>query len=58
MNTIKKIGFSLVVIIIALIFQSILSQNGGTSSACIRLIPGAILILGLIIVWTRKNQKV
>ena len=58
MNILKKIGLSLVVMIIALLMQSLVSQTGGNTSGGIRLIPGAILVLGLIYVWTRKKRKV
>ncbi len=56
MNVLKKIGLSFLVIILAILIQGLLSQTGGTKSAGIRLIPGGLMILGLILVWTRKKK--
>lgn len=58
MNTLKKIGFSLIITITALLIQGLLAQSGGTQQGGVRLIPGALLVLGLIFVWTRKKTKV
>lgn len=56
MKILKKIGLSVLVIIVAVIIQGILTQTGGTKTSGIRLIPGAIMVLGVIYVWTRKNK--
>lgn len=56
MNILKKIGYSLIIMIAALLIQGLLAQTDGTERAGIRLIPGAILILGLLYIWTRKSK--
>lgn len=57
MNILKKIGLSFLVIIVAVIIQGLLTKTGGTNSGGVRLIPGAMMVLGLIYVWTRKFDK-
>lgn len=57
MNILKKIGLSFLVIIIAILTQGLLAQLGGTRTGGVRLIPGALMVLGLIYVWTRKFNK-
>lgn len=56
MNILKKVGLSFLVVLIAILIQGVLAQTGGTKSGGIRLVPGAIMVLGLIYVWTRKKK--
>lgn len=57
MNLFKKIGLSFLVLIVSIFIQGLLAQTGAGKSGGIRLIPGAIMVIGLIYVWTRKSNK-
>jgi hypothetical protein len=39
------------------IFQAIISESGNSTTGIVRLIPGAIMIFGLIGVWRYKPNK-
>lgn len=61
MNKLKKIGIKILltiaVIVVATVSMAVVSESGNTNSAGVRLIPGAILIFGIIYVWFLKKQK-
>ena len=57
MRILTKILLTIAVIIIAMVFQAIMFESGGTNVGVIRLIPAAILIFGIIGVWRYKPKK-
>lgn len=57
MRIIVKILLSFTVIIVGVIFQAIISESGNNTTGVVRLIPGAIMIFGLIGVWRYKPNK-
>lgn len=57
MRIIVKIGLAIAVIIVAVIFQAIVSESGNSSMGMVRLIPGAIMIFGIIGVWRYKPKN-
>jgi|GEM_PF-2624146 hypothetical protein len=57
MRIIVKILLSFAVIVVAVIFQAIISETGNSNTGMVRLIPGAIMIFGLIGVWRYKPNK-
>jgi hypothetical protein len=57
MRIVVKILLTFTVLIIAVLFQGLLSQSGNSTTGIIRLIPGAILIFGIIGVWRYKPKS-
>lgn len=57
MRIIVKIALTIAVIIVAVIFQAIVSESGNNKTGIVRLIPGAIMIFGIIGVWRYKPKK-
>ena len=57
MRIIVKIGLTIAVIIVAVIFQAIVSETGNSNTGMVRLIPGAIMVFGIIGVWGYKPKK-
>lgn len=57
MRIIVKILLSFAVIVVGVIFQAIISESGNSTTGVVRLIPGAIMIFGLIGVWRYKPNK-
>lgn len=57
MRIIVKILVSFAVIILGVIFQAIISETGNSHTGMVRLIPGAIIVFGLIGVWRYKPNK-
>lgn len=56
MSILKKIGLSFLVVIGAILIQGLLAQSEGARASGIRLIPGAIMVIGLIYVWSKKSR--
>lgn len=56
-NIIIKILLTIGVFILGMVLQAAIHESGTTTSAGIRLIPGFVLIVGLIFVWTRKFNQ-
>lgn len=57
MRIIVKILISLAVVVVAVLFQALLTETGNNTTGVIRLIPGAILIFGIIGIWRYKPNK-
>lgn len=57
MRILIKIVLSFGVFLLGGIFQNILSASGATNLGVIRLLPGAVIIFGIIGVWRYKPSK-
>lgn len=61
MNKLKLLGIKILltvaVIVVAVVSMALISETGNSNSAGVRLIPGAILIFGIIYVWFFKKHK-
>lgn len=57
MRIFVKILLSIAVVIIGVIIQSVISESGNDSTGFIRLLPGAIIIFGIIGVWKYLPKK-
>jgi len=57
MRIIVKILISLAVFVVAVLFQALITETGNNTTGVVRLIPGAILIFGIIGIWRYKPNK-
>lgn len=57
MRIIVKILISLAVVVVAVLFQALITETGNNTTGVVRLIPGAILIFGIIGIWRYKPNK-
>lgn len=57
MRILIKIILTIVCLIIGLVLQAFLSESGSGNAGFIRLIPGAVMIFGIIGVWRYKPKK-
>ncbi|SMC81240.1 hypothetical protein [Moheibacter sediminis] len=57
MRILVKILLSIAVVIIGVIIQAVISESGNDSTGLIRLLPGAIIIFGIIGVWKYLPKK-
>ncbi len=61
MNKLKLLGIKILltvaVIVVAAVSMALISETRNSNSAGVRLIPGAILVFGIIYVWFFKKHK-
>lgn len=57
MRIIVKILLSFLMVIIGVILNVVITQTGNESTGVIRLIPAAIMIIGIISIWKYKPNK-
>jgi len=57
MRILVKIVLTVVVLIVAVMSQAMVYENGNTNTAMVRLIPGIIAVFGIIGVWKYKPKK-
>lgn len=57
MRILVKILLSFIIIVISGILQAIISESGNQNTGFVRLIPGAVMIFGIIGVWRYKPSK-
>lgn len=57
MRIIVKILLSFLMVIIGVILNAIIYESGNSNTGFIRLIPAAVMILGIIGVWRYKPSK-
>lgn len=57
MRILVKILLSILMVIIGVVLQVIISVSGNESTGFVRLIPAAVMFIGIIAVWKYKPAK-
>lgn len=57
MRIIIKIILSFVMIVVGTILNAVVSETGNSTTGFVRLIPAAVMIIGIIAIWRYKPEK-
>lgn len=57
MSIIVKILLSFLMLIVGVVLNAIVSESGNSNTGIVRLIPAAVMFIGIIAVWKYKTNK-